>query len=175
MKQMAGYVFGINVKGASGGINHPFIRETYNQIFTDKSLYQSVLEATETPVKFSTMSKIEQQQMYQAFEDKANEVKEIKEKFKPTYDEIQAKRDAGQIDEAQQQLNSLTDEEYKLYKSLLRSDKTAENRRIEGQIFKKFQQIMELRDTNKEEAQAILDDFTEEEYEAFKRLKSKLK
>ncbi len=175
MKQMAGYVFGFNEKGASGGINHPFIRETYNQIFTEKALYQSVSEALEIPLKFSTMTKIQQQEFYRALDKKAKEVKETKEKFRPVYDEIQTKIEIGDEKSAMKQLENLTDEEYILYKSLSRADKTYDNRKTEAKIFRQYETIIELRDTNSEEAQQILDSFTDEEYEAYKRLKKKFK
>jgi aconitase B len=129
----------------------------------------------EMPLKFSSQTKIDQQKMYQAFEDKAKEVKNIKDDFRPVYSEIQAKIEAGDMDGAKRQLDLLTEDEYKIYKSLKRSDKTAENRKVEGKIFDRFNQIQELKDTNEAEAKQILDSFTEEEYAAYKRLKSKLK
>ena len=174
-KQIAGYVFGFSDKGASGGINHPFVRETFNQIFTEKPLYQSMAEAMEMPLKFSTMSKIEKQKFYDAIRKKQAEEKKIKDDFKPRYEEVKGLLDAGNIEKATELTEEMTTEEYSLYKSYKRSDKARVKIDDEVKVFDKFNQVQQLIiNGDIEGATAITQGMTDDEYSAYKRLKNKL-
>jgi len=175
LKQIAGYVFGFGKKGASGGINHPFVRELYNQIATDKPLYQSVSEAMEMPLKFSTMSSIEQQAFYEALRKKEAEEKRERAEFKPRYDEVKELLEAGDVEGATRLTEAMTEEEYKLYKSHKRSDKARANIDLEIKVFERYNQIQELMANGQiAEATNITESMTPEEYKAYKRLKNKL-
>jgi soluble cytochrome b562 len=157
-------------------INHPFIRETYRQITTDKPLYQSMSEALELPVKFSSYTKIEKQQFYEAIEKQKIKTAQEKTKFKPTYDNINSLIEQGNIDEAQNLLDNLSDEDYKKYKSFANSDKQRANINEELKIYDRFNEIQQLISSNDTEtAQEIVDGFTDEEYAAYVRLKNKIK
>lgn len=175
MKQMAGYVFGFNSKGASGGINHPFIREIYNQIFTDKPLYQSVTEALEIPLKFSSMTNIEKGEFYEGLRKKEAEDKKIKEEFKPRYDEVQTLLEAGKIEEATALTREMTPDEYKVYESLKRSDANKDRNDMDVKVFPTYKLIQELlAQGNIEKAIELTKGMTKDEYKAYKRLKNKL-
>jgi len=175
LKQISGYVFGFGKKGASGGINHPFIRETYNQIATEKPLYQSILEAMEMPLKFSSLSSIEKQEFYEAIRKKEAEEKRTRAEFEPRYNEIKELLETGNIGKATTLTEDMTEEEYKLYKSCKNSDKRRAKIDLEVKAFDKYKQIQELMASGQmEEATRITEAMSSDEYAAYKRLKNKL-
>lgn len=162
-------------KHAGVSINHPFIREPYKWITEEKPLHQVISGMTEMPLKFSTMSKINKQKMFQSFEKKRKEEKQAKEEFRPKYEEIQKTIDNGEIVIAQQIVNDLPENEYTMYKSLKTADKKSKNREVEVEIYDRFNKVQKLISEGKNtEAQSIVDSMTKDEYEAYKRLKKKL-
>jgi lipopolysaccharide export LptBFGC system permease protein LptF len=133
-------------------------------------------EALELPVKFSSYTKIEKQQFYEAIEKQKIKTAQEKTKFKPTYDNINSLIEQGNIDEAQNLLDNLSDEDYKKYKSFANSDKQRANINEELKIYDRFNEIQQLISSNDTEtAQEIVDGFTDEEYAAYVRLKNKIK
>lgn len=156
-------------------VNHPFVKETYKQLTTDKPLYQSISEAMEMPLKFSSYTKIEQQEFYEAIRKQDAKKAKIKEDFRPRYTEVRDLLEAGKIDEATGLTNSMTDAEYKIYESLKRADKTRANVNAEIKIFSDYKEIQELIANGQiDEATVITNKMTDDEYNAYKRLKSKL-
>lgn len=156
-------------------VNHPFIKEITNQLTTDKPLYQSISEAMEMPLKFSSYTKIEKQEFYDAIYKQRAEEAKIKDKFRPKYTEVRGLLDAGKIDEATDIVNNLSDEDYKLYQSLKRSDKSRADINQEIKIFNDYKAVQELIATGDQEgAKEIVNNMTDDEYKAYKRLKAKL-
>jgi hypothetical protein len=167
LEKMASYAF--------LSVNHPFIKETYKQMTTDKPLYQSVSEAMELPFKFSSYTKIEQQEFYEAIRKQDAKEAKIKSNFKPRYTEVRDLLEKGKIDEATNIINSMTEEEFKLYESLKRADKTRANVNAEIKVFNQYKEVKELINKGKiDEATTIINSMTDDEYKAYQRLKSKL-
>lgn len=157
-------------------VSHPFIRELQNQLTTDKPLYQSISESMELPLKFSSMTSIEKNEYYEAIRKMETAKAKEKKAFEPTYTRIKEMLEAGMIDQATSAVENLSDEEYAVYESFKRSDKSRMNIDQEVKVFRAFQQAQEaLANNDMDSAQRIVDAMTDEEYAAYKRLKNKLK
>ena len=164
LKKMAEY--------AGLSVNHPFLREIYRQLTTDKPLYQSVSEAMELPLKFSSMDKIAQQEFYDALDQQKEKKAQDLERFKPTYEKVQNLVDQGSVSEAQAIVDGLSDPEYEMYKSLKTADKRKQSNSNKIKMFDTYKKIQELiRQGNTNEAQRIVDGMTDDEYAAYQSLK----
>jgi hypothetical protein len=162
-------------------VNHPYIKELYNRVLKpmwdknyvyNKSVPQSIIEALEFPLKFKTKDQIASSEYFNALDKQIQERADIKNKVKPIYDRIQKLRDSGNDAEAQTLLDSLTDDEYAIYKDLRTADKSAQTKKAKKMVFGKYKQIQSLLasgDTDK--AQEILNSLTDQEYKAYKLLK----
>ena len=162
--KMAQYV-GLN-------INHPYVREFVNQIQEDKPVAESLVYATEFPIRFSTEDKEARSAYYDMLEKRRQIRARAKADFQPKYDEIRFLVEQGNVDKAQEMLEELSAEEYELYKEMRASEKRTETRKAKSAFFPTFEQIQGLvQEGRGEEARAILDSLTEEEYEYYKALK----
>lgn len=152
--------------------NHPYIKELVNQIDNKKPLYQSISTALEIPVSFSSLTKIQQQQFYDAI-DKLNKQKaRAVEGFQPTYDKIQALPSDA---EKQKAVDALSDEEYSIYKTLRSADKRKETTTNQIDMTSTVMMVRDLiKGGHVEQAQKIVDDLTDEEYKAYASAKKRL-
>ena len=156
-------------------VNHPFIKEFYNQLTTDKPLYQSISESMELPLKFSSYTKIEKQEFYDAIRKREAIEAKSKTDFKPRYTEIRNLLEEGKVEEATNSVNQLSPEEYNIYKSLKKSDKTRANVNKEIEVFGIYKQAQALLSEGKKaEAKDLIYKLDNEEYKAYQRLKAKL-
>lgn len=100
---------------------------------------------------------------------------QAEQKFKPTYEKIVSLFDEGKDDEAQKIINDLSDSQYTIYKSLKKADDTKKTNQAKIEVYPKYTKWKQLIDSgNESEAQKILDDMTDDEYKAFKSVRSSL-
>lgn len=166
IKKIAGYSF--------LSVNHPFVKEAYRQIFTDKPIYQSVSEAMELPIKFNSLEKIQKSQFYDAMDKQTQIRADANKKFKPTYDQINDLIDAGRKNEAQAIVDGLSEEDYALFKTMRSTDKRSATMAGEARMYSVYQQIKKLvKEGKREDAQTILDNLSEEDYRLYKLVKNK--
>ena len=111
----------------------------------------------------------------QASRDKAKQKETDNERIMPIYEQVQALKKEGRDEEKQQILNNMTDDEYKIYKSIKESEQTKKINTLEKQMYPVVKQILELKTQGREEEkQAILDKMTNDEYKAYKQAKKAL-
>lgn len=100
------------------------------------------------------------------------EAEKAKQDFAPTYKNIRGLVEAGKEDEAKQALDSLSDEDYAIYKKMKTAEKTKNTNDTKERIYPTFKKIRELvKGGNEAEAKRILDGLTDDEYHAYKLLK----
>lgn len=157
-------------------VNHPYIREIYRQLTGQKPLYQSVSEALELPLKFQSNDQIDRNQFYEAMDRQTQVRADAKKRVQPAYDRVQALVKAGNREEAESIVNGLSDEDYEVYKDIKAADKRRATTRGEAEMFDTVLQVRDLvNQGKKEEAQAIVDSLSDEEYRLYKLAKKKLK
>lgn len=101
--------------------------------------------------------------------------KKLKEDTKSKYDEIQALVKAGKTNEATRILNTLSDEEYKAYRSIRQSERTKSLNTEEVKLLDTYKEIQDLVSQGKrKEAQDMLGKLTDAQYKAYQGIKSKL-
>lgn len=104
--------------------------------------------------------------------NKADVSKKEKAQIKPVYDQVQALAADGKEDEALDIINGLSDadyEVYKKYKTQIKKERTAE---LKKDVLPQFLKVQQLKDEEKiDEAQAIVDGLTDEEYEVYEKVK----
>lgn len=97
----------------------------------------------------------------------------------PVFDQVRKLESEGKEDEAQKIVDGLSDEDYKAYRKARTSETKRKNEAIDEQIGSEMEKsvarVKELEDEGKEDdAQAIVDAMTDEEYAAYKRAKKRL-
>jgi hypothetical protein len=93
---------------------------------------------------------------------------------KATYDQIQILKDAGKIEEAQNLVDSLSENDYALYKKLKEKDNRIKSDETIARITPVYKNVRKLITEGKtEEAQKIIDGLTDDEYKAYKSIKAK--
>ena len=163
-KKIAGYI-GLQV-------NHPYVKEAVNQIEEKKPLYQSIITALELPLKFSTKEKESTTAFYNALDNKAKETARTKEKFAPTFNEIQNLIRDGKIDEAKSMVKSLTNDQYDLYKSMKASLKTSDTFSGKAKMYDTYNVVQDLiKQGKQDQAKTIIDSLSSDEYKYYKLLK----
>lgn len=133
------------------------------RMFTPAPVRQIQKELVEPQSEFDKMQ-----------EDQTVKSAEEKEKFQPVYDNLQSLIASGKESEAQVILDKLTDAEYKIYKRIKTSQKTADTKAAQEKLFPLYTDIQEMiAEGREDEAQAILDGMTDEEYRIYKLLKER--
>jgi len=110
-----------------------------------------------------------------ALGDVSGKLDKAKSDFKPTYDEIMSLYEEGNDAKAKEMIDGLSDADYTLYKALKKIDATKKSNQEKITIFPtytKWKQLIEAGQDN--EAQKVLDDMSDEEYKAFKSLRTSL-
>ncbi len=153
-------------------VNHPFVQELGRQLFTDKPAYQSVSEAMELPLKFKTADQLAQSQYYEAIDKHRDIQKDAKKKVRPIYDQVQELLASGDEASAEKLVDSLSDEDYEVYKDIKQAERTKATNKLKLKVFPIYEEVQELKaDGNLEEAQAIVDSLSDDEYRVYKLLK----
>lgn len=103
------------------------------------------------------------------------EEKKIKESVKPLYQEVQQLVKDGKKSAAMKIINKMSDEEYKAYKSIKTSEKRKTLSKNEVNMYDTYIEIQDLISSgDKKAAYKIIDKMSNEEYNAYKGIKTKL-
>lgn len=95
--------------------------------------------------------------------------------MKKIFDQVQTLKQAGKTDEAQKLVDGLSDKDYATYKTIRSDALRANTINAEKDMFSTAMKIKSLSDSGKtDEAQAIVDDMTDEEYRIYQLTKKKL-
>ncbi len=156
-------------------VNHPYIKETLNQIEEKKPLHQSIVAALELPLKFSSKDKVASAEFYDAIDKKAKANAQEVKRMQPIYDHVQELVAAGNKTEAQKIVDKLSKEDYAIYSKIRASDRRRQTVRSEALMFDVVKQVEALKaGGNLAEAQAIVNGLTDEEYRIYQLAKNKL-
>ncbi len=160
-------------------INHPFIKETINQLTTDKPLYQSLSEAFELPLKFSSMSKIHKQEFYEAVRKQEAERSRERDKIKVLYERLKQLNSEGKKDELEKLFSDSikTQEQYDIYKGIMTADKFSKTVDAEIKMYPLIKQIKSLYDQGKgEDGERLFREniTTDEQFKIYQAAKKKL-
>jgi hypothetical protein len=97
-----------------------------------------------------------------------------KEQMQPVYDEVQSLIAQGKEAEARKIVDGLTDEEYATYKKIKASQKSKATIAAEEQMLPQYLEIQEMIANDEEdEAKAIVNNMSDEEYRIYKLLKAR--
>ncbi len=156
--------------------DHPYIKELVNQL-TDKPkpLYQSILTATELPIKFSTQSKENTSAFYNAIADKAAKNKEAKDSVSTIRDKVIELAKQGKKEEVLKLVKDFTPEQIKLYKQLNTEAKTKNTQQAEQQMLPTILKVRELiKKGDKKGVAELVKNFTPEDIRIYKLASSKI-
>ena len=110
-----------------------------------------------------------------AYLDRMETKEENENRIRPIYEEIQALNLEGQQGEAQRVLDSLSEADYKIYKSIRTKDKAEERAEGVNAMIPIVQEARDLVNRKKEdEAQQLVESLTEQEYEWYESAKKQL-
>lgn len=170
MKDIAAYI-GV-------GNNHPYVKELYTYFASPdakkKDAFQIMSSLLELPAKFSTATKEQTSEFYSQLDKKKQQEEKAKQPVQEFYDNLQKLKAEGKIEEAQNMLAELSDEEYAIYKDIKSAAKTKATKTLEVKMNPVYREIRKLKESgNVAEAQAKVDAMTDEEYKAYKLLKTK--
>jgi hypothetical protein len=113
-------------------------------------------------------------------EKRLNEAEKVKTAYRddvvrPIYENVQALVNQGDTEEAQVIVDKLSDEDYEIYKSIKSAEKTKATKELQETLLPVYDQIQTLVDAgDTQQAQALLDAMSDEEYRAYGLLKKKL-
>lgn len=156
-------------------VNHPYIKETVNQIQDTRPLYQSLITALELPLKFSSESKEATSRMYERRDEISIENKAKEKEIIPIYNQVKSLVESGNSADALEIINSLTDEQketYKKYKTKMKTEATNQGKKDILPIVLQVQRL--VKSGNTEEAKAIVSGLSEDEKKYFKSVKESL-
>ena len=108
-----------------------------------------------------------------AISEEKEKDKEIREKFRPKFDEIQKVKETDQS-KADEMVERLSDEEWEIYKELRGTTKTKTTNKLKEEFYPTFLRIQEVKEKNQEEADKIVNDLSEEEWRIYGLLKAQL-
>lgn len=98
-----------------------------------------------------------------------------KEDLRPLYQKVQELVKDGKEEEAQGEIEKLTDDEWEIYKSLKETDKRRNTNAEKQRMYPVVLQVMKLKDAGKDDvAQEIVDIMSEEDYADYERAKKAL-
>lgn len=107
--------------------------------------------------------------------DRAKEAEADIKKIQPIYDEVQQLIKDGKQDEAQVIVDNLGDKGYEVYKKIKAKDVAEKTKEGKKAFLPTYRKIRKLADEGKtEEATAILDNLTDDEYKYYKAFKKQL-
>lgn len=152
-------------------VSHPYIKELINQLGDKKPLYQSFVGALELPLKFSSMSKEQQNEFYRAIDEQSMKKERERKAFMPIYEEIQKLSP----EDAQRRVDALSEAEYAIYKNLKAADKRKQTAEGQARMTDTVKKVKKLIDAGRrDEAQAIVDALSEEDYRLYQLAKNKI-
>lgn len=99
---------------------------------------------------------------------------ESRAKVQPIYNQVQELDKAGKGDEAQKLVDNLSDEDYAAYKRIKASDATKSSGEQDLAIYDTVQKVRDLESSGStDEADALVDSLSDDEYKAYKRVRAK--
>ena len=138
------------------------------------SLLNAILPTRITTTNKEAENKLKvQEQMKKAEKDIKVERDTQKELVRPVYDEVQKLVSDGKIEEAQKIVDSLSDQDYEVYKSIKQAEQAKKTDKAKVELYPTYLEIQKLIDQGKiEDAQAIVDSMSNEDYRIYKLLKN---
>jgi hypothetical protein len=140
------------------------------------------LPANERPILSRFFKTRDQEQVFndlfytareQADKDKSLERVQNIRRVQPIYEEAQVLLQSGDRTSAQALVNSLSDEDYEVYKKLRATDARRANVGAQIEQYSTVRKVEELmQQGNRTQAQAIVEALSDEEYEAYKKAKT---
>jgi len=145
---------------------HPYIKELLNFAQGKQPLDQTLTKMGEAPIRYSTMTKIEQAEYIEAMRKQAEQRKREEKKYRARYDEIMANPD---LDEINKIVDQMPEEEYQVWNRIYRSEKIKESKKKSFDANVKFAKIQKLVDSGDvDAANGLIDDLTDDEYKILK-------
>jgi len=113
---------------------------------------------------------------YDMLDKAAREKSQYKtDNIRPIYDEVQALKDSGDTAAAQARVDALSDSDYELYKDIRTAEKSKATKELQIELIPTYEQVQQLKaEGSIQEAQAIVDALSDDEYHAYTLLKEKL-
>jgi len=175
--KMAGYV-GLQVNhpyieelAKQSGITQPTIKKLLNVPDEKPPLYQTISTMFEFPLKFSSMSKLNQNEEAAANRIISDERKDRRNLFQPQFDEIQSLMKEGKEEEAQKKLDDLSDYDYGTYKDIIATQTAQTTKQAKTEFLPKYNAILEQKFAgNIPVAEEMLANLTDEEYELYSQM-----
>ncbi len=166
-KKIAGYV-GV-------AINHPYIAHLVKYLNGSEPGYQALSYALELPIKYSSEEKEAKKEFYNELDKENKEAYQAKQQFIPTYQQIRALATSEKpedVEKAQNMLNEMPDDQYKIYQSLRASEKRADSVQLKTKMYPVYQNVRTLIDQGKkDEALTIVNAMSDDEYKAYQALR----
>jgi len=95
-----------------------------------------------------------------------------KASVRPVYDQAQEMLEQGKDEQAQALVDSLSKKEWQTYQNIKQAERARKTEDLKVEILPKFQKAQQLKEEGKrDEAQKIVDNLTEEEWNAYQKLK----
>ena len=126
-----------------------------------------------TPVVVSQLTKEKETEYEKAVSEQEEKEKEIKERVKPIYDEIQKIKKEDRSG-SYKMYRSLSAEEKKAYQSIKRSEETKKISGREEEIYPIYLEIQEMKKTDYQRARKMYTDLSKEDRKVYHKIKSKL-
>lgn len=158
--------------------NHPYVKELVNQITSDtpKPLYQSIITATELPVKFTTRAKINQGKFYDTIAAHAQENAVAKESVQKIREQVLELAKQGKKNEILNLVKDFTPDQIQIYKDLNTAEKSKSTISSEQKVLPIYLKIQKFaKEGRKDEILSLVKDFTPEDIKAYKLLVNRLK
>ena len=125
---------------------------------------------------YSTRAGIEYSESFDPNSAEAKADRKNEKRILPLYNLAQEHIAEGEEDKAQAIVDALSDEDYETYKKIKADDKKKEALELQKQMFPVVKSNQKLLDEGKkDEAQAVVDALSDEEYKAYQKVKKSLK
>jgi hypothetical protein len=157
--------------------NHAYVKELINQLTDNpKPLYQSIIIASELPIKFTTQAKIDQGKFYDLLDKNSQANKIAQEPVQKIYDKVQQLiKEGGHKDEILALVKDFTPDQIDIYKNIISGEKTKTTTANEQRLLPIAEKVQQLiKEGKKAEVLALVKDFTDEDKKAFKLIIKKL-
>jgi len=152
------------------------IQKTYRGL----SAYEDgkVEKTTGNLVKAALLGKtnlIQKQETDPLIKEAADKKKQTASDFRPTYNKVQELIKQGKMDEAKAIVDSLSDKDYETYKTFKQIEKTKDTTKKMNEMVPTYKKVQDLVKSGKtDEAKAIVEAFSDEEYRVYQLLKKRL-
>ncbi len=105
----------------------------------------------------------------------ADKKKQTASDFRPTYNKVQGLIKQGKTDEAKAIVDNLSDKDYETYKTFKQIEKTKDTTKKMNEMVPTYKKVQDLVKSGKtDEAKAIVEAFSDEEYRVYQLLKKRL-